>query len=361
MRAGSERRRAFEILAALIARRPVPGAVDWSSETLWQNLVPMAEMHRVTASLPTALHAAEAWDQLPPDVAEFLQAVKTLNEDRNQGLVRHCLSLIAILKDNNIRAVPLKGLAYQLLGLYADDPGQRMTVDIDLLVPFQDADRAQALLISDGYTPLSDVDVSKQEHHNHPRLKPDPDRHGPGSIEIHFRVGRNDTDQMLPAKSVLSSARPIIVDGLEVFLPSLENLLDHAVMHSGIAHSYASRKTTRLRDVVDIHRLWTIARNEGAKISDLRVAEHKLAGRYLGACLLLHGHDADALGPLEAASAKLLTQILRRQAIAERTKLETALLANARLVRQNPAKLLGKVLSSRFYRSAKLLTKSPTV
>lgn len=361
MRAGTERQRSFELLANLVTGRPVHVNVDWRSEALWHRLLPMAELHRVTAFLPGAIQSIGEWEKVPVEIANFLKAVKELNLERNQSLGKQCLKVLDILEKEAIPALPLKGLAYDFIGLHAGDPGKRMTIDIDVLVPMHAADKAQELLILDGYAPIAEHGISKRDQHNLPRLKPDPDVHGPGSIEVHFRVGRNEADVLLPAQKFLDAAETVLVSNRHVRVPNIVDLVDHAVIHSGISHSYAIRRTLRLRDVVDICRLWEIAQSRGVEPADLRISDHKLAGRYFGACLLLHGHPFETLGPLGQPSAELLEQIMRRQFIAERSNFESAIVSNLRLLVQDPASLASKLLSRRFYRNARRFAKSAHV
>lgn len=361
MKLAADRRHTFHLLASLTTGSSVSKSVDWSSEALWRQLLPLAELHRVTTFLPSAIQEIGEWECVPSEIARFLEMAAELNLARNQALLSQYFQIVSTLDQAGIPAVPLKGLAYQLLGLHSDNPGRRMTIDIDVLVPLAEARRAQDILVSSGYTPLTNDETNELEHHNLPRLKPDPDKHGPGSIEVHFRVGRNETDVLLPAHGVFSTAAKVEVSGRTVLVPNLLHLLDHAVLHSGISHSYASRRTLRLRDAVDISRLWTIARSQGITLSDLRISKHKQASSYFGSCLLLNGHPVEVLGPFGPAASKMLTRIMRRQAFAERPKLETAILSNARLLINNPTKLAAKFLRTSFYQSARSMTKSPTV
>ncbi len=361
MTATLTRRDHFELLAAIVSSGEVHKDVDWGAEHLWQQLVPLAEMHRVTAALPAGLMKLGVSNAVPPQLAEFLAAVHELNTERNRALRRQCRELMDVLRNAGIRALPLKGLAYELIGLYADDPGGRMTIDIDILVPGQDAGRAQEALVSSGYRPVADYEVSRQDHHNYPRLIAPAGSDDPGSIEVHFRLGRQDTDQVLPAHRVLGRAAQIALSGDRVEVPNTLDLLDHAVMHSGIAHVHAVRRTLRLRDVCDIYRLWQRARSEGACVADLRCVRHKTAAKYFGACLLLHGEPLETLGALATSSHAFLRQILVRQNFAERAALETALAINGSLLLRDPSRLVSKLLRRTFYRAALTVAKSRTV
>ncbi len=355
------RRNQFELLAALVAKGRPQEDVDWGSEHLWQQLVPLAELHRATAALPAGLRALGLSDQIPPQLAEFLATVHDLNTQRNLALRRQCLGVISQLQNAGVRAVPLKGLAYELMGLYADDPGGRMTIDIDVLVADHEAAHAQEALISSGYTPIAEYEVNRRYHHNYPRLVAPSGGEYPGSIEVHFRVGRGETDKVLPAHRVLSGATQIVVSGDRIEVPNAVDLVDHAVMHSAIGHVLAVRRTMRLRDVCDIYRLWQRAKSEGARISDLGCVQHKSAARYFGACLLLHGEPPEQLGELASPSNTLLRQILARQNVAERAAMEVALVTNGAMLLRDPARLITKMLRRGFYRAALSAAKSRTV
>ena len=96
-------------------------------------------------------------------------------------------------------------------------------------------------------------------------------------------------------------------------------------------------------------------------MADLKISRHSLANRYFGACLLLHGEPVEALGELGKPAQAFLNQILVRQHLAERSKLETALVSNGALLLRNPSQLISKLLHRRVYRAALTVGKSRTV
>ena len=355
------RRDLFAVLTNLVTEQDIQLDIDWASEAPWGRLIPLAEMHKVTAALPARLRDLGVWDRIPAEVAGFLDAVAELNTERNEGLALQCLTTLDQLHQADIEAIPLKGLAYNLMGLFKDEPGQRLTVDLDVLVRPEQAEKAQNVLISAGYEPAPEHDTDARQYHNLPRLKPAMELQLPGSIEVHFRVGGDDVDALLPVSRVFENAQTINVSGQSVLVLSLVDLLDHAVMHSAISHGHARRRTLRLRDVIDIHRLWTAAVAQGGSVSDLKIVTNTPASRYFGACLLIAGHPIESLGTIGASSAKFLAQIMRRQSLPERAKLESSLLANAQLLFQDPSRLLSKFLRTSFYQAARSTLKSPNV
>ena len=65
---------------------------------------------------------------------EFLDAVYTLNLDCNLHYEDQLAHLIQVLNNIGVRPVLLKGAAALVSGLYPT-PGERMTGDIDILIP----------------------------------------------------------------------------------------------------------------------------------------------------------------------------------------------------------------------------------
>lgn len=348
-----ERRQHFELLVSILKRQRVQRRTIWGSRRLWQKLILLADLHKVTPALPAALRTLSVWDSLPSDASSLLSAIYELNRERNLALQAQCLEVLSTLKRAEIVAVPLKGLAYEFAGLYSDQPGRRTTVDIDILVARGDSARAQEILISQGYLPKSAGPVDEKLHHHLPRLMPNFDIHGPGSIEVHFRLGSDELCTLLPASKVLEEARSVNVSGTNISVPSYVHLLEHAVFHSGILHHYAKRRTVRLRDVEDIARLWSIVTNQGLSVPDLNFSGHRMATRYLGACLLLNGQSLSRLGVSDQSVRRFLSQVMFRQSFAERTYLETPILTNVLLCKKSPLRLLSKFLRGSFYRSVR--------
>ena len=65
------RRDLFALLANLVTEQESQLDIDWTSEEVWGRLIPLAEMHKVTAGLPARLKDLGVWGQIPTDVAVF--------------------------------------------------------------------------------------------------------------------------------------------------------------------------------------------------------------------------------------------------------------------------------------------------
>lgn len=133
------------------------------------------------------------------------------------------------------RIVLIKGI--DVARLYPD-PALRLFGDLDLLV--DDAEAAQAALLSAGFQEVGDPDLYIDHHHLRPLQRPEL----PLAVEIHFRPNWAWGLEAPPTAELLHRAR-IDADGIG-HLPYAE----HAVLLA--AHSWAHDPLQRLRDVIDV-------------------------------------------------------------------------------------------------------------
>jgi hypothetical protein len=255
---------------------------------------------------------------------------------------RAVLSMLAAVE---VPALPLKGLAYQLIGLHRDDPGRRFSADIDVLVPIQAASRAQAVLISNDYRHPDGATINPHTHHHLVPLELISRSGGP--VEIHFHVVSERFAALLPAQEFFRTGDDVGSCGARV--PSTARLLDHAIIGGSLQDGQYFRRTVKLRDVHDIRRLWDRLVKEGATLTDLHAMQDERARRHFGACLLLAGVDPSALGALEIPARSHLRRVLGRQAVAERP-IEAAVFGFWDLFQKQPGEAFRKFISLSSYR-----------
>lgn len=352
MKVWSSRRRIFEHLAALLRGNLADALPDKSDEASWQTLVTLADLHKSVPPLAFCLRNSDVRDRIPQDVSAVLDAVYELNLDRDAALADQGFGILSRLNEAGLHAVAVKGLAYKAIGLH-DAFGGRLTGDIDILVPRNSLKAAYELIIREGYVPRTDEPFDEAFEHHPPLLKPPPDSDLLASIDVHIRLGRRRHLSLLPPGEILENARTVTIDDQSVRVPQPLDLLQHAVVHSGLQNRLLRRRTTRFRDVLDIGRLWALVSREGCQISDLPIARHHQAGPYFGACLLLFGHQPSDLGALADASQRCYAQILARQVIAERPGLEMSIAAHLEALIERPLYVASKFAKPAFY--AKIL------
>ena len=112
----------YYLIAKALTGTPGEPGVGWD----WDQTIAVAAREEIIPALHNRLSG-------PPEVSDFLEAIRELNGDRNRQLLRETETLAAILNQAGIEPVLLKGAAYLTTEVYAD-PASRLLQDIDLLV-----------------------------------------------------------------------------------------------------------------------------------------------------------------------------------------------------------------------------------
>ena len=212
----------------------------------WERLCQTASDEALLPLLHSQFKSLDLLDSLPPEIAEFLQAVETSNRQRNQAILDELKAAVTVLNGIGIQPVLLKGLAYLKTGVY-QDPAHRYLTDIDLLVPQEQQPAAVVALIQNGWA-ADNLDPFRNFRHHSPPLR----RPSSAWIEIHHGLGIGVCERVLPAREVIERSSAVDLDGLCVRVPAAEDLVTHLIAHSQIQHSYHQRIWPPLRAMVDL-------------------------------------------------------------------------------------------------------------
>ncbi|MFM8394171.1 MAG: nucleotidyltransferase family protein, partial [Acidobacteriota bacterium] len=155
----------------------------------WEQLRERGQYLLLFPLLRYNLSRAGALSLLPPAIQELLGESAATWAARELGAVSEARRLILLLQAHGIQALPLKGIALMIGGFYPQ-PGLRPSLDIDLLVPPEEASNADLVLAQHGYTPLPGRRAARQrqrlpneQNHLWPRRSP-----GGQVVEIHHRA-----------------------------------------------------------------------------------------------------------------------------------------------------------------------------
>jgi hypothetical protein len=232
-------RRITERLAAELAI-PSDTAPEWS-ELEWGLARGVAAIHGVSSLLASALK----WDG-PPGWKPFLATQRAHVAARHQRIEELLSQLDTRSRDESVALVALKGAALHSLGLYR--AGDRPMADVDLLVQPRDAQRAERVLESLGFSEqyanwkhqvfvpaVRTVHVEAGEHAQN-YLK----------IELHQRIA-----EILPLR-ITDVTRNILPSrpqpGLNAY-PSNAALIAHLLIHAASSMAYRSLRLLHLHDI----------------------------------------------------------------------------------------------------------------
>jgi hypothetical protein len=144
------------------------------SPAQWERVLRLSGEHLVTPQLRWALREQDLFSALPVDVAEYLEAIYTLNLDKNARCEEQLAQFIQALNSLGVRPLLLKGAGVIVGGLYPT-PGERMITDIDVLIPSGHLQKILDRLAVEGYL-LADGDGKPENigepnhlsHHHYP-------------------------------------------------------------------------------------------------------------------------------------------------------------------------------------------------
>lgn len=169
---------------------------------------------------------------IPEDFVRGCRDHFFFNETKNHLYSNEIKKFNSILKSNNIQYVITRGL------VYCDLFYQRLPIrefnDIDVYMDKNDIKRTIDCMEKAGYKGPGKYKVNYfLKHHIHIRVE---NPHNKITFEIHWKVDHNYNLMNVPVKKMLSTCRTVIIDGIKVPVPSLENdfLLSavHVLKHS---------------------------------------------------------------------------------------------------------------------------------
>ena len=206
-----------------------------ANEAEWRSVLRLSSRHMVTPLLRRAFQEHGLDSGLPAGVLEFLEAVYTLNLDRNLRYQDQLAHLIQILNNIGVRPVLLKGAAALVSGLYPT-PGERMIGDIDVLIPqLKLSSVVFKHLRTAGYQPAAEEEESPETDDyvlKFAHYPPIYSRDWPALVELHVHPVHPPVARLLGNEEVIRDATPINWRGGDCLLPSPTHFVMHNVIHA---------------------------------------------------------------------------------------------------------------------------------
>lgn len=221
--------------------------LDSLDETGWETLLDMSSRMRTLPLVEQAIIRAGLQSRIPVSCAQSMaeqQRWQTMSAFGNQVALTQVFDFLA---RHGIHPVALKGA--RLAHIDYPDARLRPMRDIDLLVPPEDAERAQQLLIDSGdyevaeWTDLYGIDYG----HQLPDLL---DIRRGVSLEIHHRLNaRGWAQEPMLVRMVHAEAQEMVLSGKTIRVPSIHANFLHLVEHATLHHAFENGPLT----LADLH------------------------------------------------------------------------------------------------------------
>ena len=221
----------------------------------WDVLLEFVDHHRVAADFAHWINnVLEA--QVPLSIQRSLVNSKLDGRKRDDELFVELKAIARILTEQNIPYVILKGAALIAAGYYRF-PGQRLVMDIDLLVDREDLDRTYDALVGLGFSTELRLSRPIESYWNSKHLPPMVSDKFRYCIECHWKHFENTFQYTAPfdTREVLQYRVKVLLEGEPVYVPSTTHLLLSAFYHSQIFDAHAFTRSDNYRAMLDTSRM----------------------------------------------------------------------------------------------------------
>ena len=218
----------------------------------WQILLDIVNAQKIAPAFWVALRDRRLIEYLPSETRECLFKTYLLNTVNNKYFKEQTIKVVRQFNSIGVEPILLKGSASLFVKTF-DDPGSRVMVDLDILVPEKSAEGCWDSLRTLGYLPIEDSHNYHIDYDTHHHLRPlyHPNWHG--TIEIHRDALPNSVASILPTKQIWNQAEPVINElGIAMSVPSPTHRILHNFLHSELVNQAYARGKISLRSLYEL-------------------------------------------------------------------------------------------------------------
>lgn len=293
----NQRLAVLDFIAACLSVRNDPDSNEHlhsavvSGDLDWQTVFAMANTQKIAPALWVALRNRKLVESLPAEAREGLFRAYLLNTLKNKSLREQAIKVVHRLNTIGVEPILLKGSAALFVKTF-DDPGSRVMVDLDILVPYESAEECWNALCALGYLPIEDnphfhVDYQGRHHHLRPLYRPGEY----GTIEIHRHALPNSAARILPTSLIWEQREPVVNEsGISMSVPSPTHRVLHNLLHSDLINQTYARGQISLRSLHELAVMQTLYRERLDWETIRQLMDRSGQARVLRASLYLARH-----------------------------------------------------------------------
>lgn len=219
-----------------------------SPEFDWNKLIAAGSNHLVLQTIYCKLRERDQINLLPGEIHKHLKYIYDLNYKRNSDILKQVNLINQALNKEGIFPMYIKGVGNIIDGVYSDI-GERIMLDIDLLVNKENLDAARNILIQIGYsnTPVKkSIQYSKAKH-----LLPLIKEGGAAAVEIHRYPVEFRYRETLSEAQVWKNKKLFESCG-KCFVMSDRHKILHNFIHAQLEHHGHAYARTYIRNLYDL-------------------------------------------------------------------------------------------------------------
>lgn len=219
----------------------------------WPTILAITNANKIAPTLWVALRKRKLVEYLPNEIRQHLFNIYLLNLLKNRDFIEQTIEVVRLLNSVGIKPILLKGSVSLFVKTF-DDPGSRMMVDLDILVPKKSAEECWNTLGVLGYLPIEDrPDLSIDYQGTHHHLRPLYHQRKYGTIELHKDALPTSAARILPTRLIWERAEAIInQSGIVMSAPSPTHRVLHNLLHSDLINKNHVRGRISLRSLHEL-------------------------------------------------------------------------------------------------------------
>jgi len=247
----------YSLLGRVLALDSLPSHKDsiiasiQNNNIRWEGFVNLADHHLVLQALYPKIRDHKLEDFFPEEVVNHLKYIFELSTQRNLEVILQSDRLTAVLRQNGITPLYMKGVGNILDGIHKY-PGERILHDIDILVSEESYELAAETLLNDGYKSNSTYNPEhKSKHRHYPILYKAGE---PVYVELHWMPVGKSFSKYFNTKMVFDRAIPP-ASRADCLVMSDEHKIIHNFMHAQLDHMSRFYAREFMRNLYDLHLL----------------------------------------------------------------------------------------------------------
>ncbi|MEJ2114737.1 MAG: nucleotidyltransferase family protein [Gammaproteobacteria bacterium] len=217
----------------------------------WELVASVAGSHSVIQALYPAFVKHELVDQIPDDFLSYIQHLYEINCERNERMKRQLIDAVLVINKLDIKPLLMKGAAQLFLNTFSS-VGDRLLIDLDILVPADEIKHICNELIAVGYEIYEDkIHFIDSHHHYPPLIKQDEC----AMIELHRDLMHREQQHIFPTGYAWRKAIDITLPGaaeVKVLTPTYR--VFHSFLHRCVVDKLDQKGHVEIRQLHELAR-----------------------------------------------------------------------------------------------------------
>ncbi len=213
-------------------REDILGSLENLTLAEWDEFPGQARYYGLMPLVYHRLKSLHLEDIAPPDTMRAFQHRYLSSAARNTLVFRQLSSILKKFNSHDICVIALKGahIAEEIHG----NTALRPMGDLDLLIRFNDLDKADELMVEMGYKPVENREYFREIHYH---LAYDPPQHKV-RVELHWDIINPSSPFQVDTDGLWSRARQTRINDVDTAVLAPEDLILHLCLHLAYSDAF---------------------------------------------------------------------------------------------------------------------------